>query len=175
MVEKAWTLDNMKQKDLKIGYMVCVSSTHDFLEVYNQNGLWIFASDFDGYKDSLITDYIKTHRMPRDIGESTQEYNALKNTLDHCCWALQDALREDTCPIDYDAKFRVYRIKDTQGDCAMIMTYCPHCARKFPTDLRNAWYEILTSEHAIQDALDTYKEKAPKEFHTDEWWKKRGL
>ncbi|MBR1479282.1 MAG: hypothetical protein IJ599_00040 [Alphaproteobacteria bacterium] len=53
------------------------------------------------------------------------------------------------------------------------MDYCPFCGAKFPQRLDGKLTEILRAEYGLQSWRD-YK-KAPHEFHTDEWWKKRGL
>ena len=54
-----------------------------------------------------------------------------------------------------------------------VMKYCPYCRAKLPRQLDDKLTEILQKEYGLTSWKD-YK-KAPKEFHTDEWWKKRGL
>ena len=49
------------------------------------------------------------------------------------------------------------------------LDYCPFCGSKFPERLDDKLSEILKLE-----SWKDYK-KAPSEFHTDEWWRKRGL
>ena len=53
------------------------------------------------------------------------------------------------------------------------LDYCPFCGAKLPERLNEKLTEILRNEYGLQSRRD-YK-KAPHEFHTDEWWKKRGL
>lgn len=53
------------------------------------------------------------------------------------------------------------------------MDYCPFCGAKLPERLDGKLTEILQKEYGLTSWRD-YK-KAPKEFRTDEWWKKRGL
>ena len=53
------------------------------------------------------------------------------------------------------------------------MDYCPFCGAKLPERLDEKLTEILQKEYGLSSWKD-YK-KAPHEFHTDEWWKKRGL
>jgi hypothetical protein len=53
------------------------------------------------------------------------------------------------------------------------MNYCPFCGAKFPKRLDEELSKILRSEYGLESWKD-YK-KAPAEFHSDEWWKKRGL
>jgi hypothetical protein len=53
------------------------------------------------------------------------------------------------------------------------MDYCPFCGAKLPERLDKKIIEVLRDEHGLTSWKD-YK-KAPHEFHTDEWWRKRGL
>jgi hypothetical protein len=53
------------------------------------------------------------------------------------------------------------------------MDYCPFCGAKFPERLDEELSKILQRECGLESWKD-YK-KAPQEFHSDEWWKKRGL
>ena len=51
--------------------------------------------------------------------------------------------------------------------------FCPFCGARLPNRLDEKLSEILKEEYG----LDSWKdyERAPREFHTDEWWRKRGL
>lgn len=51
--------------------------------------------------------------------------------------------------------------------------YCPFCGASLPGRLDFKLTEILKSEYGLTSWRDF--EKAPSEFQTDEWWKKRGL
>lgn len=53
------------------------------------------------------------------------------------------------------------------------MDYCPFCGAKLPDRLDKKLTELLKKEYRLNSWKD-YK-KAPHEFYTDEWWKKRGL
>jgi hypothetical protein len=80
----------------------------------------------------------------------------------------------------------------------ITMQYCPFCGTKFPPDLGNKWstivWEELGPEYLIESRAEFQKflckhqgkeyvpdpdlpkaKPLPKEFKTDEWWKKRGL
>ncbi|GHS92696.1 hypothetical protein AGMMS49949_05130 [Alphaproteobacteria bacterium] len=56
--------------------------------------------------------------------------------------------------------------------CTEIV-YCPFCGTKFPDRLDKELTKILREEYGL-DSWRDYK-KAPKEFHTDAWWKNRKL
>ena len=58
-------------------------------------------------------------------------------------------------------------------DICDALNYCPFCGSKLPERLDGKLTEILRTEYGLQSWRD-YK-KAPHEFHTEEWWKKRGL
>jgi hypothetical protein len=76
--------------------------------------------------------------------------------------------------------------------------YCPFCGTKFPCDLNEKWCEVIrtelgedylpdskvefekflcekTGEKYMPDPNRPIPKSLPKEFKTDEWWKKRGL
>jgi hypothetical protein len=53
------------------------------------------------------------------------------------------------------------------------LDYCPFCGAKLPERLDKKIIEVLRDEYNLTSWED-YK-KAPHEFHTDEWWRKRGL
>ena len=54
-----------------------------------------------------------------------------------------------------------------------FLDYCPFCGDKFPKRLDEKLTKILQKEYDLTSWEDF--KKAPHEFHTDEWWKKRGL
>jgi hypothetical protein len=102
------------------------------------------------------------------------------------CGSLEYALEEDV-PVVYMANIRTYGIllkrcfkggywlkKPKAEYCDFEpIDYCPFCGAKFPDRLDEKLTKILRSEYGL-DSWKDYK-KAPKEFQTDEWWKKRGL
>ncbi len=55
------------------------------------------------------------------------------------------------------------------------LNFCPWCGKKMPKDLWDRWYdEIEKLGFELPLEPDDY-DKIPKEYMTDEWWKKRGL
>ena len=70
----------------------------------------------------------------------------------------------------YTLKWRMYKliINNDPGN-QWILNYCPFCGKKFPDNLMDAYY------YAIRDDTGKVLDPLPKEFETDEWWKKRGL
>jgi hypothetical protein len=53
------------------------------------------------------------------------------------------------------------------------LNFCPFCGASLPERLDKKIIEVLRDEYSLTSWKD-YK-KAPHEFHTDEWWRKRGL
>jgi hypothetical protein len=87
---------------------------------------------------------------------------------------LKDGDEEGLTSIIHIPNIRSYAIlnKKEYGGFEPI-DYCPFCGAKFPERLDQKLTEILQKEYEL-DSWKDYK-KAPHEFHTDEWWKKRGL
>jgi hypothetical protein len=93
-----------------------------------------------------------------------------------CCNAMREGV-EDIGAIYYSKISRSYAIlcpKSQDGTYATIK-HCPWCGSRLPTDLDNQWFEVLETEYGLTDPCGDDEDKVPPEFHTDEWWKKRGL
>ena len=106
--------------------------------------------------------------------ENYREQHATSGT----CSSLTDYLKggddEGMTSIIHVPNIRTYAIlnKKEYGGFEP-MDYCPFCGAKLPTRLDEKLSEILQNEYGLKDWHD-YK-KAPHEFHTNEWWIKRGL
>lgn len=89
---------------------------------------------------------------------------------------MSDCVNDQRVQIGYNPVTKDYFIpllhncKITSLQC---LFYCPWCSKKLPTGLR---FEVLEKEYGLDDP-DSKEQKLliPKEFETDEWWKKRGL
>lgn len=91
-----------------------------------------------------------------------------------CCNALNYLLEDKYCPVKYNEKWREYRIRDFSSTSVSLMMFCPNCGARLPYSLRDKWFDILEKEYGLEDPMDDdKKKKVPKEFLTDEWWKKR--
>jgi hypothetical protein len=101
------------------------------------------------------------------------------------CQIFQYWLEDPDPMFFYDPSTRVYTMtapeyllkknKKTEWPTYQI-AYCPICAEQFPSDLTQQRADILRNEYGIDNPLDAHQQKLiPKEFTTDEWWKKRGL
>jgi uncharacterized protein DUF6980 len=101
----------------------------------------------------------------------------------YCCTIMQGWLQDIDCPLIYNKFARYYTMsapkslieKNVVWPCYKVH-YCPYCGTQLPKDLVDEWMNILENEYNIDDPYDSKQKKLiPKEFKTDEWWKKRGL
>jgi hypothetical protein len=78
--------------------------------------------------------------------------------------------------INYYPRAREYLTIHSE-EVATELKYCPYCGKKMPKELSDEWYDVLEAEYGLIDISsgDHDDERIPKEFWTDEWWKKRGL
>jgi len=93
----------------------------------------------------------------------------------YCCLDLCYELLDEASALEYYARFREYGIKIPKTTGYMMMDYCMFCGNKFPIDVRDEWYDILEHEYGLESPDEEDRKRVPKEFLTDEWWKKRGL
>jgi hypothetical protein len=103
--------------------------------------------------------------------------------LKYCCTALQKRIEQRCdvhkdvfdCPdnlICYIDKIDEYGLIIHDGGSSYIcISYCPFCGSKLPDSKRDMWFDTL-EELGFDSPLF---QDIPKEFQTDEWWKKRKL
>ncbi len=93
----------------------------------------------------------------------------------HCCEIMSFILNEKRVAISYCPVFREYHI-DLRNDIAVQrIRHCPWCGMQLSESLRDIFFEI-TEKYGIEAISDINESTLlPKEFHTDEWWRKRGL
>jgi hypothetical protein len=93
----------------------------------------------------------------------------------YCCGALDYQIESKLCPVKYNEKWREYSIRDFKSTSLSLMMFCPNCGTRLPSSLRDEWFDILEQDYGLEDPEDDDKKSVPKEFLSDEWWKKRGL
>lgn len=114
-------------------------------------------------------------------GGKNEDYNMHEKTQ-HCCKWMDLFLKDPRVAIVYWPCFRVYAIPFLQkGKCISYVTkgsaldHCPWCAKKLPKNLTDEWFATLEKEYNLNDPDSKEQQRlVPKEFKTDEWWKKRG-
>jgi hypothetical protein len=97
------------------------------------------------------------------------------NVTSYCCGALDYQMESVLCPVKYNKQWREYSIRDAKSTSLSLMMFCPNCGTTLPSSLRDQWFDILEKEYGLEDPIEDDKKQVPKEFLTDEWWKKRGL
>jgi hypothetical protein len=94
---------------------------------------------------------------------------------------MTEFLHDPELPLNYQPIFRRYIIplrgpRGRSSTAFQQIFFCPWCRTKLPESLEETYYEILEKEYGIPQGLDIKNDRRiPKEFKTDEWWKKRGL
>ncbi|MDR2666959.1 MAG: hypothetical protein LBB34_02485, partial [Holosporales bacterium] len=133
--------------------------------------------------ENEIHDFLKEYG-PIDSNESRKWWDEQINIgrTEHCksgsCNEMKDCFEDEQnhgiTSIIHIPNIRTYAIlnKKEYGGFDPI-NYCPFCGAKLSERLDEKLTEILRSEYGL-DSWKDYK-KAPQEFQTDEWWKKRGL
>ena len=98
---------------------------------------------------------------------------------DFCCKEMyKNLLGEDDgrCEshLGYQPKFREYfvDIRDEFGGSAVhLIKHCPWCGKKFPSPLRDKFFDTLEKEYNIETDIGECQqsEDIPEEFKSDEW------
>jgi hypothetical protein len=92
----------------------------------------------------------------------------------HYCLTMDTELKNKGTILHYSLRFREYGVKIPKSTGCMLMDYCMFCGKKLPLSVRSEWHNILETEYGLESP-DEEDKKVPKEFWSDEWWKKRGL
>lgn len=94
---------------------------------------------------------------------------------DHCCQQMVDLIEEERLGLFYTARIRRYTVL-CRGQLGLFqLFYCFSCGSKLPDDLAVEFDFILKNDYQIQEPYKAvFNKTVPREFLTDEWWKKRG-
>ncbi len=97
-----------------------------------------------------------------------------KEKNEHCCDYMDYYCRLGS-DVEYNPRMRRYDLKLNGASAIEYLFYCPWCGKKLPKFLNDEWDEIIGGDLGLLHPFFEDKDKVPKEFWTDEWWKKRGL
>ena len=149
------------------------------LYFHGVQGYYVFFDPWSGKEvDQTFSIYAENAEVSRDNWEQEIREEVKKHKYPVVCselsWFLKGGDEEGMTSIIHVPNIRTYAIlnKKEYGGFEE-MDFCPFCGAKLPERLDGKLTEILQTEYGLQSWRD-YK-KAPHEFHTDEWWKKRGL
>jgi hypothetical protein len=119
--------------------------------------------------------YKKTYCIIRN----KQEFNITPGHPLFCCQSwIDNYINDMRVPISYNPWRRCYYIiglKETIW--IQVLTHCLLCLTQFSENLTEERDEILKNEYGIIGYTRQFNPKhpVPKEFFTEEWWRKRGL
>ena len=104
--------------------------------------------------------------------------------FDFCCsrMAANITLEENRQKMQvvlYHPEIRVFSLPVIgEKNAFSPIKYCPYCGKKLPKDLQHEWSQVIDEKFGkdfLKSAYCKERKLLPKEFQTDEWWKKRGL
>ena len=86
------------------------------------------------------------------------------------------AFTGDDLLVEYYEVFREFGLPYPRGSGGgrQKLRFCPWCGRVLPAGLRETWFELVREGSGLLDAWPRDR-RVPKEFKSDEWWRKRGL
>ena len=98
-------------------------------------------------------------------------------SIELCCDFMDEVLTSWKTPLNYSDIFREYRFeKNIPDEIGVEISFCPWCGAKLCSSLKKEYFELLQKEYKIGSILTIRTNKTiPKEFKSDQWWKKRGL
>jgi len=100
----------------------------------------------------------------------------MRKKNNHCCELMMKFVNDPKIGIEYNSKYREYSIDLIYMSSRQGIQNCPFCGQKLPLSLRDNYFEILQKEYNLDNPHHESQLKLiPKEFTSDEWWKKRGL
>ena len=93
----------------------------------------------------------------------------------YCCQEWVDNwINDETVPVSYRPDMRYYYlISDSRAASTQVLEYCFVCKHVFPENLMSQWTDIQEKEYGINEPF--FSDNNPKEFNSEEWWRKRGL
>lgn len=87
---------------------------------------------------------------------------------------MESNINDSSSYTKYNEIKRFYYIERKSESVVNAIFFCPWCASRLPEDLILE-YDKIASGVCGEDIDFVPKDKIPKEFKSDAWWKKRGL
>lgn len=108
-----------------------------------------------------------------------------------CCDGMSLFIEDDRIPVTTNSLFREvviykiersnvfldYYIRNDPLHVGSVISYCPWCGMKLAPSLRKKWLEEIDNSPYGQDdfVLPDKALEASSTYHSDQWWKERGL
>ena len=98
--------------------------------------------------------------------------------MKHCCERMRYFLENNDKNKVFDSDDIIYYALNLDeygivvhdgGSSYITIQYCPWCGKKLPESKRELWFDEL-EKIGIENPIG---KEIPKEFRSDEWWKKR--
>ena len=81
-------------------------------------------------------------------------------------------LKRKQVAIGYNPRLREYYIHLNKSRGVQLMDFCPWCGRKLPGSLRDMYCDEVR-EIGFEPFDD--KDRLPKKYLTEEWWREKGV
>ena len=99
---------------------------------------------------------------------------------EYCCQEMMDTMSNAAFDLAYRKRFAETYTASREGDgICWQFDFCPFCGKNVASkhDIFNKCIKDELGIDVEDEGFDhdTLDERLPLEFHTDEWWKKRGL
>lgn len=97
--------------------------------------------------------------------------------MTNCCSTMIYNIGLSDSLVSYDPESRDYSfiMRGYNEGAYTIIYYCPWCGVKLPDSLGDEWCKIVKEKFGYDAVSADEWKKLPKEFKTEEWWRKRGL
>jgi hypothetical protein len=96
----------------------------------------------------------------------------------YCCEDMKISLENPRHCLHFDLSQRRYWVEKKDCRRGIELKFCPWCATPLPKSLRAEYLQALSEslgKKVFWKDIQAGHIAIPTEFHTDEWWKKRGL
>jgi hypothetical protein len=86
------------------------------------------------------------------------------------CDDLRRVVLDPDSPLEYDERFREFRIVETDGEVGQAIRFCPFCGTELPQNLRSEWFDRIWAL-----GLEVEDTNIPERLLSEAWWRQEGL
>ncbi len=101
-----------------------------------------------------------------------------------CCILIESLIEDPDCTLHYNPYLREYYLQIPNNFLRKSEVYpkfrikfCPRCGTQLPKPLIHEWQSVVEKifHIGVNSITKNQLKKLPKEFKTEQWWRKRGL